>query len=474
MEQDVNIHLGTKLKFLSSNAKYKGGKEESRSEPILFPIPESALPESHGGGGDESISFGGMEFPVLDEGTRGRSERTFEKVMEDPSQLLKELNFNDNGGLDGSPMIQEHRQVSSNNNREELPSSFCGNSLIQEVNGSEDENPNQKKKKQAVKKGFLMDSPSADTKNESTPTSVVPTKNPNYRSIYPKSGSKEGGGSHQGGTLSKFMDRCKVVNMNGMSEEESQQLMKQHAMGEKKEPTNQPLQKVSQPPPKNDSLFSQTIASHLNPQTLNQTTPPQERSLLPKMDKETESLMNLLDPQVFNRSSQEESLDRQRSKLETAFGDLASALLPKNDTNIPNNNSNHESKDQSDPLSLSNNSTNINKITETLEESKEVAVKEEVEWQPKFTIKTKSSQKQIDISIPFSEFPTDFQFDEMEVDYLPHESCIKMEIFLDNGQTSHSTSIPLLLNSQNSLYNIKIKKSQQKELLKVILIEKED
>mmetsp|Transcript_5563 Transcript_5563/g.7687 ORF Transcript_5563/g.7687 Transcript_5563/m.7687 type:complete len:647 (-) Transcript_5563:95-2035(-) len=163
----------------------------------------------------------------------------------------------------------------------------------------------------AVKKGFLNK-----------------TKNPK---LYEDGGSIEGAGP---GAYAKFMDRCKVVDMNNMSKEEQDAMMRQHAgvpshTKNKKTDSNSYKEKPTSYPVVKKGFLDGT-GSSLYPEGSEEGGVPSSQ---PALDMEFEELMQKFDPELANGYR---VLEEDPDPMAEQLADLAKALTPLDSSNDDN------------------------------------------------------------------------------------------------------------------------------------------
>lgn len=223
IEQETHYKLLRGWKTIRS--KYKGGSGPDQDQPVIFPIEEAMLQ------GEPPEKRPSKPAPTEAPETPAAPPKAPEFSITSPESLLA-AKAKVERDLEAAPADLDRTGGARNSSKAATPFSDAGitavqqppkpakGALIQDITDGEPKqtrstpddaaNPPQGKKKgkPAVKKGFL--------------------KSTERAALYEEGGSNEGG---KEGSYSRFMSKCKVVDMSSMSPEEQQQRMKQHAAG---------------------------------------------------------------------------------------------------------------------------------------------------------------------------------------------------------------------------------------------------
>jgi len=191
VEQETNLKFSKEWKPIKS--KYKGGllcgSDDTENELRPFPFPvDRAMTQSDPIDERKEADTESKPPPPINLNT--------------PSDLLRAATNPSDGATAFDMKLPPAGTVGAGAAKEETKST----PLIEEVGGK-------KKKSAAIKKGFLK---------PSKPGQAAPQ-------IYDSLGSSGDGGKE--GTYSRFMSKCKVVDLNGMSEEQQHAEMEKHAQG---------------------------------------------------------------------------------------------------------------------------------------------------------------------------------------------------------------------------------------------------
>ena len=233
VQQEQSCKLEREWKVIKS--KYKAGGGDKGDVALPFPIDESMV--------DPRDREDAAKRKQEAEEVRKKMKDAMAGVQNDqisPADLLKDLkcqrekagevgdttsNLSDVLNLGGGAGGERERERNK--------------PLIEEINPAEEGGAESDKKKKTKKakplgkqmKGFLNTEAAK-------------------KGIYDEKGSSGDGIGGQGGSYSKFMSRCKVVDTSSMSQEEQERMMKQHAAGSGGPPSKEePASSQSRQPP---------------------------------------------------------------------------------------------------------------------------------------------------------------------------------------------------------------------------------
>eukprot|EP00518_Triparma_eleuthera_P003123 CAMPEP_0182460312 /NCGR_PEP_ID=MMETSP1319-20130603/5211_1 /TAXON_ID=172717 /ORGANISM="Bolidomonas pacifica, Strain RCC208" /LENGTH=664 /DNA_ID=CAMNT_0024659389 /DNA_START=180 /DNA_END=2174 /DNA_ORIENTATION=- len=237
VQQEQGCKLGREWKVIKS--KYKGGTGPKNDEVVPFPVDESMLSEEDREKikQEEEERKKRIEARSKEPEALGRAEllNNLKKVREEDAEPEGTM-----GGLNIGGGLGEISITGKIGSTSKKP-------LIQEVGGGEkkhliEEVDEGSAKPAAVKKGKPL------TKKMKGFLNKKSTKDDGL-GLYKDGGSSGDGMGGKGGSYSRFMSKCKVVDTSQMGEEEQRKMMTQHASGSGAAPPKPPPAKAQAPAP---------------------------------------------------------------------------------------------------------------------------------------------------------------------------------------------------------------------------------
>jgi len=246
VQQEQSVKLERQWKVI--NSKYKGGSGPTNSNVLPFPVDEAMLSDA-----DKEIvrkereqkkemrekmkkeMMGGEEEKKIEttttEGLLDKMKGMQQQEKEEDEAMFANVSLE---GMGLSNLVNLGGDKGGNLDNLGGEGKEKKKPIIEEVRSSSDKPKGKPLTKQM--KGFL----NKETAKEQGLGLGYEEK--------PSSGDGMGG---KGGTYSKFMSRCKVVDTNGMSKEEQDKMMQQHADGSLGKPEKPAPPKPPPPPPSN-------------------------------------------------------------------------------------------------------------------------------------------------------------------------------------------------------------------------------